>query len=378
MAIDDLSIFNKELPEVFEKYPYPPDWDDEWIFIDVDSPEKLPTEIDFPPISETPTIGPPVGPPILPDFPTKYPGGPLPFPKDFLPPPDALAFYLPFHYFYPVWWGIYLTYEGTIWLAKYIKNSQPTITDQEALLCSQIFLYAHEAYHHMVESFATRLEVTHRVPLYRKGFQQIYREAMENPDQCADPYPPDEEALANAYAYLKTLNVFKQDKDKKQFLAKALKSYFEGSPPCYKRALEYLTLNKFKKAECEFAELTYLYYGENVKNNEIWFCFPHAFSGIARITSRVKYIIRRNSPLSKRSKLHLRYVRYRELKKKLEKIANCILVRQEGGHEIWKAPTGKPFPVPRHPGDLKNGTLKKIIKQAGLNMSLTQFRQAKI
>jgi predicted RNA binding protein YcfA (HicA-like mRNA interferase family) len=375
MAIDDLSIFNKQLPEVFEKYPCPFEWDDKWIFIGIDSPEKsLPTELDFPPIIEGPSLS------LLekPEFPEKFPGGPLPFPKDkFLPPPDALAFYLPFHYFYPVWWGIYLTYEGIYWLANYIKKHNPRIKDDEALLCSQIFLYAHEAYHHMVESFATRLEVTHRVPLYKTGFQQIYRDTMENPDQCADPFPPDEESLANAYAYLKTLKILKQQKAKMQLLDKALESYFSSSPPCYKRALEYLTENKFKKAQCEFAEFTYSTYGNNQKDGELWFCYPYAFSGMARITSKVKYIIHRNSPLFKRSKLFLWYLPYRELKKKLEKLAKCKPVRQEGGHEIWEAPTGKRFPVPRHPGDLKKGTVAKIIKQAGLNMTFKQFIQAK-
>jgi hypothetical protein len=32
--------------------------------------------------------------------------------------------------------------------------------------------------------------------------------------------------------------------------------------------------------------------------------------------------------------------------------------------------------VPRHPGDLGEGTVAKIIKQAGLSMSVEQFMQA--
>jgi predicted RNA binding protein YcfA (HicA-like mRNA interferase family) len=42
---------------------------------------------------------------------------------------------------------------------------------------------------------------------------------------------------------------------------------------------------------------------------------------------------------------------------------------------IWKCPRGHSFPVPQHPGDLKHGTLKAIVKQAGLNMSLSGFMQ---
>ena len=41
---------------------------------------------------------------------------------DFVPPPDAWAFYLPYHYFYPRWWGIYLTVEGVLQLANEILD----------------------------------------------------------------------------------------------------------------------------------------------------------------------------------------------------------------------------------------------------------------
>jgi predicted RNA binding protein YcfA (HicA-like mRNA interferase family) len=76
--------------------------------------------------------------------------------------------------------------------------------------------------------------------------------------------------------------------------------------------------------------------------------------------------------------LHLRYLRYKDLKKKLEKLGECTPLRQKGSHEIWKCPGGKKFPVPRHPGDLKKGTLAKIVKQAGLGMSVSEFMGAKV
>jgi hypothetical protein len=34
--------------------------------------------------------------------------------------------------------------------------------------------------------------------------------------------------------------------------------------------------------------------------------------------------------------------------------------------------------VPRHPGDLRQGTLAKIIKEAGLQMSVSQFIAARV
>jgi hypothetical protein len=37
-------------------------------------------------------------------------GGPIPYTdRSKMPPPDCLAFYLPYHYYHPDWWGVYLT-----------------------------------------------------------------------------------------------------------------------------------------------------------------------------------------------------------------------------------------------------------------------------
>ena len=72
--------------------------------------------------------------------------------------------------------------------------------------------------------------------------------------------------------------------------------------------------------------------------------------------------------------MHLRYLRYRELREKLLKIAKCEPVREgAGSHEIWRNPMGKKFPVPRHPGDIHRGLLAKIIKESGMDLSATQF-----
>jgi hypothetical protein len=44
---------------------------------------------------------------------------------------------------------------------------------------------------------------------------------------------------------------------------------------------------------------------------------------------------------------------------------------------IQKWMGGHRFPVTRHPGDLRRGTLAKIIKERGLEMSLTEFVAAR-
>lgn len=390
MAIDDLEYLNQQLPEIFKKGILPPDWEEDWIIVSIDSPDReVPIEFEYP----EDTIAPP---PTLEDYKNGYnksdfgwapqikgdfPGIPqLTWEKEFLPPPDALAFYLPFHFFYPTWWGIYITVEGATILANYIaEKASYNIPIKDAMLASQVFLYGHEAYHHNVESFATRLEITHRIPLYKASFLEVYKQTMENPEECTEFYTPREEALANACGFLKVLDAFGKDKSKQKIITTALGSYISGCSPCYRQSLHYLKKNKFRIGQCDFAELNQMAEFQNPKDEKIWLAFPHAFSGIARITSKVNYIIHRDSSFARRNKLHLRYIRYPDLKRKLEKLAKCFYLRPgKGSHEFWKSPMGKTFQVPRHPGDFKKGTLRNIIKQAGLNMSVSEFLQAKV
>ena len=126
-----------------------------------------------------------------------------------LPPPDAYAFYLPYHYFFPTWWGVYLMLEPTHQLASVLRaRCEFEIDDHEALLVTRVFLYAHEAFHHAVESFATRLECTHRKPLYKFGFQTFFSRVYGT-DDCT------EEVLATAYGYRKVRQKLFGDSQKK-------------------------------------------------------------------------------------------------------------------------------------------------------------------
>ena len=55
-----------------------------------------------------------------------------------------------------------------------------------------------------------------------------------------------------------------------------------------------------------------------------------------------------------------------ELLKMLKK-AGCKLERNGTRHDIWHSPiTGKEFTVPRHKKEIPIGTLKNILKDAGL------------
>jgi predicted RNA binding protein YcfA (HicA-like mRNA interferase family) len=101
----------------------------------------------------------------------------------------------------------------------------------------------------------------------------------------------------------------------------------------------------------------------------IWSFAKYLFRGFNdKATGRVKYIVSKNSRLAARLPLRPR-LKPNEVKKRLA-VRGCELVRQGSNHEMWRCPGTKPFPIPRHPGDLPIGTLKKIIKQAGVEVSI--------
>lgn len=60
--------------------------------------------------------------------------------------------------------------------------------------------------------------------------------------------------------------------------------------------------------------------------------------------------------------------RYREIVRKL-KLSGFVFDRQAAGsHEIWFNPgTNRYTTVPNHPGDMPEGTLRAILKQAGID-----------
>lgn len=60
-------------------------------------------------------------------------------------------------------------------------------------------------------------------------------------------------------------------------------------------------------------------------------------------------------------------MKYSELKRIL-KSHGCTVIREGGNHELWTSPITKNiFPVGRHDSqEVKTGTLKAILKQAGI------------
>lgn len=60
--------------------------------------------------------------------------------------------------------------------------------------------------------------------------------------------------------------------------------------------------------------------------------------------------------------------RYREVIKRLKMLGFAFDRQASGSHEIWyNEQTDKYTTIPNHPGDMPEGTLRAIIKQAGIS-----------
>ena len=60
--------------------------------------------------------------------------------------------------------------------------------------------------------------------------------------------------------------------------------------------------------------------------------------------------------------------RYREIIKRLKKLGFIFDRQAAGSHEIWFNPISNRYTtIPNHSGDMPEGTLRAILKQAGIN-----------
>ena len=59
--------------------------------------------------------------------------------------------------------------------------------------------------------------------------------------------------------------------------------------------------------------------------------------------------------------------RYRQITKRLKAFGFAFDRQAAGSHEIWfNAETHRYTTIPNHPGDMPEGTLRAILKQAGI------------
>jgi len=62
--------------------------------------------------------------------------------------------------------------------------------------------------------------------------------------------------------------------------------------------------------------------------------------------------------------------KYREIIKILKKFGFEFLRQAAGSHEIWYNPSSNRYTtIPNHPGDIPEGTLRAVLKQAGIDVN---------
>jgi len=393
-AIDHIETLHNELPHLFQDITLDPDWDEDYLIIPIDNPTYFPNpessdaqlnhlvdsrgidenEVDLSneiegdfieaglPINDTK---------ILNTLGGSHAGAPLLVPAGYkIPPTDSLAFYLPYHYFHPIWWGIYIRVEGLAFISRWIKDRHPLVTSRQANSAARIFLFYHEAFHHKTECFATRLEVTHRKPLFRYGFEKYYQDTLFTSD-CL------EESLANALALDEVQRRIKDPKVCKPIM-ESLVDFVRNSPPGFSEGIDYRG-SAFTSCRWKFSEEAQRYSltGIPSQSAEIWATANHMFDPIANVNSRVNYILPESSRLAKRIRMGRTLMKPIQVIKKINKMVGIKrLKNRKGNHHIYETNNGKRFPIPSHPGDLRPATLQQIIKQAGINMTIREFQNA--
>jgi predicted RNA binding protein YcfA (HicA-like mRNA interferase family) len=62
---------------------------------------------------------------------------------------------------------------------------------------------------------------------------------------------------------------------------------------------------------------------------------------------------------------------YREIVKRLKELGLEFHRQAAGSHEIWLNPAARRYTtIPNHPGDMPEGTLRAILKQAGIEVDV--------
>lgn len=63
--------------------------------------------------------------------------------------------------------------------------------------------------------------------------------------------------------------------------------------------------------------------------------------------------------------------RYRDIIKNLKKLGFEFYRQAAGSHEIWYNPSTKKYTtIPNHPGDMPEGSLRAILKQADVDIEV--------
>jgi hypothetical protein len=119
-------------------------------------------------------------------------------------PPDAIAYYRPFHIAPFEGWGIYILIDEFL---KYCRSITESLADVRSFspstlaACVLFESFHHEFFHHMVESAATAIEIINAATGNARPVYLDYCDGGHEEYLGQHPHAPLEEALANAYAF---------------------------------------------------------------------------------------------------------------------------------------------------------------------------------
>ena len=294
------------------------------------------------------------------------------------PSPDICAFYLPWHHFSPQLWGIYLLVEGIEAIGQDIQAKFPRILSRtDARRAARLFLYHHEAYHNAVETFAARVEVSHRQPCYLTGVQA-----------CAASFLPTsplhEEGVANAYAYTKVRQyLFAQTplsaarrRVKRVAAAMALRAIFRLQSPAYASAERILRgLVNFDDAEHELQEachtLSSLYSWPAAPS--IWLAAPRAMAPSLSRNKSFSYVVSRAHPSVRRAAQVPQFDRRNSCAGYSWRLAPTRTAAASIQRSFYQVGSESPSQDTEASREIRT---PKILNQAGISMPLTRFMEA--
>ena len=169
-------------------------------------------------------------------------------------------------------------------------------------------LFHHEIYHHMIESFSSRLEAIVNQPCYLQGFSPRYKQKILS-NSCF------EEICANSYAREKTLEQLHPGRNpSRNRLIEGINLGFSTQPSGYSEASKTTASWKSDHRPPQFEDSVNHSLGiqgtrpqpspQNI--SPIWESASFFDRDIGNINSRISYLVKRNSPLSKRLPLDVR------------------------------------------------------------------------
>jgi hypothetical protein len=282
---------------------------------------------------------------------------------------DALAWYLPFHYF-GLDWGIYVKESAVFELAAriYADMRAPRLTPrlvEDLCRMGLSILYLHEAFHHKVESFATRLEIAARTPVYR-----AYKDTVIKSVRGTDAHLEEAVACAEMLTRLGE-NAYRKGVVKRTH--HAAKNFVEDwiplLDPGYRLGLEHVGEESRWQLQAQIAEAT----PRPARSHRDWGLADNMLRGFFDKDAVARVIV----PIGTRPVIPwlngadpLVSISTDRLAKFVRREFGYVEVpnRGKGSHRWFECPTGEfpAFPLPAKRESLSPGVLKTVASALGL------------